>query len=85
MVPLYRTCTSRLSYDMAVSFSLTCHRTYQYATREGGFLFEVKSNLTSYSLNFRCYDMSAIDPGSGPVPHLVDTQSDDFRVYSPRK
>lgn len=29
--------------------------------------------------------MSAIDPELGPIPHLVDTQSDDFRVYSPRK
>lgn len=29
--------------------------------------------------------MSAIDPDLGPIPHLVDTQSDDFRVYSPRK
>ncbi|EKD01882.1 hypothetical protein A1Q2_03809 [Trichosporon asahii var. asahii CBS 8904] len=37
-----------------------------------------------FLFTFRCYDMSAIDPELGPIPHLVDTQSDDFRVYSPR-
>ncbi|RSH78705.1 uncharacterized protein EHS24_001601 [Apiotrichum porosum] len=41
-------------------------------------------NEGSYSLRFRCFDMRAIAPDSGPMPALVHGQSADFKVYSPR-
>ncbi|KAL1407121.1 hypothetical protein Q8F55_006535 [Vanrija albida] len=59
---------------------------------EGGvglwFLFTDLSirNEGSYSLRFRCFDMTAIGTGanSEPIPPLVECQSADFKVYSPR-
>ncbi|WOO84648.1 Velvet complex subunit B [Vanrija pseudolonga] len=59
---------------------------------EGGvglwFLFTDLSirNEGSYSLRFRCFDMTAIGSvsNSDPIPPLVECQSADFKVYSPR-
>lgn len=39
----------------------------------------------TYSLRFRCYDITAAEPGSGiPAPLLVECRSQAFKVYSPR-
>ncbi|WVF66183.1 hypothetical protein IAT40_000923 [Kwoniella sp. CBS 6097] len=40
----------------------------------------------TYSLRFRCFDLTAIGPSVGlPSPCLVECQSQPFRVYSPRQ
>jgi hypothetical protein len=40
----------------------------------------------SYSLIFRCFDVTAADdPSMGFVQPLADCQSHQFKVYSPRK
>ncbi|WWC66694.1 uncharacterized protein I206_100598 [Kwoniella pini CBS 10737] len=40
----------------------------------------------TYSLRFRCFDLTAISPDDGiPAPCLVEAQSQPFRVYSPRQ
>ncbi|WRT63694.1 uncharacterized protein IL334_000617 [Kwoniella shivajii] len=40
----------------------------------------------TYSLRFRCFDLTAIAPDLGvPAPCLVECQSQPFRVYSPRQ
>ncbi|OCF36140.1 hypothetical protein I317_01023 [Kwoniella heveanensis CBS 569] len=40
----------------------------------------------TYSLRFRCFDLTAVGPSVGlPSPCLVECQSQPFRVYSPRQ
>nr|XP_018266814.1 uncharacterized protein I303_00792 [Kwoniella dejecticola CBS 10117]OBR88972.1 hypothetical protein I303_00792 [Kwoniella dejecticola CBS 10117] len=40
----------------------------------------------TYSLRFRCFDLTAISTDDGaPAPCLVEAQSQPFRVYSPRQ
>ncbi|WWC85952.1 uncharacterized protein L201_000822 [Kwoniella dendrophila CBS 6074] len=40
----------------------------------------------TYSLRFRCFDLTAIATDAGaPAPCLVEAQSQPFRVYSPRQ
>ncbi|XAO26517.1 hypothetical protein I312_105354 [Cryptococcus bacillisporus CA1280] len=39
----------------------------------------------SYSLRFRCYDITAVEQGGSPVAQLAECRSQPFRVYSPRQ
>lgn len=50
-------------------------------------LLVLTNSPPSYSLRFRCFDMTAIGSASNsdPIPPLVECQSADFKVYSPRK
>ncbi|OXG20464.1 hypothetical protein C366_01998 [Cryptococcus neoformans Tu401-1] len=39
----------------------------------------------SYSLRFRCYDITAVEEGGLPVAQLAECRSQPFRIYSPRQ